>query len=371
MESSCWRAWQTGYRKLVPVLPILVAIGCGALVLGVLTGTAAKYVTSKNSVPLAMWWDGQHNTSFGWSTTLPSNVTELVVMHHRADSNYTAPDLVVVSCTFSDLQKFWQHTAELTCSLLLFGAYGDPHWYGRARLDPNTTLVWQINDVVKQLNNGNGTEAMVVPVRLGIQDYAGKNTLVNYPHSKLPFELFVSVALLDERGVVAGDQPGVLFELLHGYNAMFYFDPLRAQAEPYLHQSTVLVVHAQLMMDGVSVALLYALLVVMWVVTAATVLATLVWCWSPVVGEEHGTHDLLAFSGALLFALPTMRQLWPLAPPGGTLFDIFGIYAQLLCIGVSIFAQLVRRMVTDWAGLHKGTRNKPDKQADTGPALLS
>jgi hypothetical protein len=58
---------------------------------------------------------------------------------------------------------------------------------------------------------------------------------------------------------------------------------------------------------------------------------------------KHG--DILAFGGALLFALPTMRGLWPAAPASGTLFDALTIYPQLMLITVALMMLLAKKYV--------------------------
>jgi hypothetical protein len=55
----------------------------------------------------------------------------------------------------------------------------------------------------------------------------------------------------------------------------------------------------------------------------------------------HG--DILAFGSALLFALPTMRGLWPAAPSGGTLFDSLTIYPQLMLIAFALMLLLLKK----------------------------
>jgi hypothetical protein len=56
---------------------------------------------------------------------------------------------------------------------------------------------------------------------------------------------------------------------------------------------------------------------------------------------KHG--DILAFGSALLFALPTMRGLWPAAPPGGTFFDSLTIHPQLLLIAFALMLLLFKK----------------------------
>lgn len=85
---------------------------------------------------------------------------------------------------------------------------------------------------------------------------------------------------------------------------------------------------------------------IMWILSSLVLVVSACLCCWPWGSETVRSHsiDLLAFSGALLFAIPTMRTLWPAAPPAGTAYDIVGNYGQLLVVGCSC-SLIIFRMV--------------------------
>lgn len=82
----------------------------------------------------------------------------------------------------------------------------------------------------------------------------------------------------------------------------------------------------------------------MWCLAALVLLS--VACLFPTTwtidSERDTAMNILAFSGALLFAIPTMRSLWPAAPAAGTAFDISAVFGQLLVVGCSCGLLMIR-----------------------------
>lgn len=81
----------------------------------------------------------------------------------------------------------------------------------------------------------------------------------------------------------------------------------------------------------------------MWVLAAMTCILSMVWC---MLGKpnEHMPFDLMCFSAALLFALPTMRQLLPGILGAGTKFDTLNLFGQLWLIAASIVLQVLKML---------------------------
>jgi hypothetical protein len=73
-----------------------------------------------------------------------------------------------------------------------------------------------------------------------------------------------------------------------------------------------------------------------WLLAAGTLLAAV---YRTCMRKAPST-DLLAFAGALLFALPAIRAFWPLAPSSGTGLDIIGLFAPLFVVTFAVLILL-------------------------------
>jgi hypothetical protein len=300
----------------------------------------------------SVFWDADSQGDPPLDVSHSGNLTRLVRAYHDPGYNDTHDfDAVGLNCKFSNLQDVWFHKAELVCSMVFFGSYAQRTFFNHARVHPNETLVVQVNAKHLKLKNGDVPEPLYLILDLGVQGHSGNNSFAAYPTNKMPFDLYIGAWKVISNGSATRRVP-LLFELTYGFNPMFSVAPtLHA---PITLRDTMLLIRGQLYIDSLIVGLLDVLQTVMWVLAVATLFASFVWVWSPStrqhhpLGEGRGAVDLLAFSGALLFALPQMRLLWPLAPPSGTRFDILHIYGQLACVSLAIVVQLIRRVMYDW-----------------------
>lgn len=254
-----------------------------------------------------------------------------------------------------DLQtwkSYWYHKAEVACSVVRVNLSQYPD---------NTVLSVQINNKLLQLGDGAVPDLVVQPLLLGLQSYSGEGSFAAYPRNKLPFELGLTAWLNTTFEPVKGEGHmidaklqlvPILFTFVYGF---FAVHDARIHGAT-LDGNTTLLVTGDVGMTQLCQGLVVAMFCFTWLVTGCAVIAAFIWCAAHQrtrgsragVGEEHGADDLLGFCGALLFALPTIRTLWPLAPPGGTRLDILGIFAQLVCLSIAIVFLLIRRIVYDW-----------------------
>jgi hypothetical protein len=230
--------------------------------------------------------------------------------------------------------------ADVVCQTAFWGRYAKPPSYRRAQVPENSVLVVEYTEYASaRFQDGDNQIATTFSTGLkvdgtghtGPQECHGSTA---YPSMRLQMSISPMVYIQGPQEW----QPVPFVALLDGRRPLM-FQVKEVNCTPRMEPNAPLMLELTgvLSMDQLSRQLLYAMIVFMWVLVLCTLAATL-W-WLTETADTSIKTDLLAFSGALLFALPAMRGLWPVAPQGGTGIDVLTIQAQLILLSFCIILQ--------------------------------
>jgi hypothetical protein len=310
-------------------------------------GSAMSYTTSAT---------GQAYTCsdvFCNSTWLPDPY-ELDERWMQNDS-WAGPSLIVISCWVTGIDTIYLNIA-LACNPASWGKYAYPAG-NRVRLAEDETLVMQLGTSSTSMKDGDALSIINVSLGLGIEGNRRKAGPSGYPYIKLRYEFFVHVYIQRNNPANVTHVP---FLFLFEYSYIPMYDISQSKCVSFGGYSHGFATVGNVSMNRVAKDLLTVLYIVMWFLAGLTAWVALVSVCIRNTSEAVGDRlvsdrvGLLSYAAALLFALPTMRQLWPSAPPAGTIMDALTIYAQLILVGMAIVLLLLRRLYDDSKPLKEG-----------------
>jgi hypothetical protein len=267
-------------------------------------------------------------------------VTNIMPAHARMHPG-REPDMVQVDCRFETVD-FSTRKAGLLCVVILWGNLTKPPTYTGLKLPQNQSLIIDIGLTSLELADGAYPTLQELTIPLGSSRDQLQDSTLLYPHTQMSWGVKINAYTWDN----ATDKliSGVpLTVSMSAYQLPLFQVDISCTIVDETHQPGMF---AQLTVSGTvalsifSVRLLHGMQAAMWAMAGLAFVTTVWWAFR----EEKLRFDLLAFQGTMLFALPTMRQLWPAAPPGGTSADVMHIYAQLLLISCGIVILLLRML---------------------------
>lgn len=255
---------------------------------------------------------------------------------------------VCVMCWFTNIDTT-HYKAEVTCVTNLFGNFSKTRSYSMANVPPSKQLVVKFEQGFRALNLKDGDMPEAVTFLVGLNALPARSA-AHYPNMVFNYSLPISAYLSNQTGGHETVAPLVLW--LH----LAYMPMYQVQENVCVRsdENTTLVVQGVLAIDTYSQSLLIAMQVFMWFMALFTFAATLVsfvWRFMRNHDLSESVALLLPFSGSLLFALPTMRGLWPAAPPSGTVYDVLNIYSQLMLIAFAVILQLAFLVIEKIKGI--------------------
>jgi hypothetical protein len=270
--------------------------------------------------------------------------------------------MVTTDCRFVGID-FTYSKAQLLCFTAFWGSYSRAPTFTRLKLPPNTTLVVEYNmQSASTFSDGDMAAATTVELPLGDAaqgDNSKAATSAMYPYTILSWDLRFTayINFTNANGTEQTDLVPYTVELTAQNIPMYQMYNIDCE---WFVAGNALRITGKVALDETCLAMLTVMQAVMWMLAAATLIATIWWLLLPVSqgGDSGVNYDLLAFSAALLFALPAVRQLWPAAPSGGTVADVMHIYAQLLLISFAIMLQLGKFLYAESSS--RPTSSTPD-----------
>lgn len=286
------------------------------------------------------------------------NLNELLSQSFAA-----GPDILAVQCWVLRVDAT-AYTAELACRLWFFGNYSKPPSFTRLDLSrlwpPNSQLVVEFTSSTSTtLSNGENSQLHQFAVQLASDMDTYAESALMYPAMRLSFKLLLSAYVINDttkdlvlpvrdasvapanirQAAPPYPQVPLSASLTANYMPLYEVEKLRCFQN---EGRRMLVLTGVIVVDNLSRKLLVAMNVMMWALAASSFTACVWWILAPV--GTATTYDLLSFAGALLFALPAMRGLWPAAPVGSTLLDLLCIWPQLMLISFGIIGVLAKNM---------------------------
>lgn len=282
-------------------------------------------------------------------------------LHDLLSHSFAAgPDMLAVQCWVLKVDTT-AYTAELACRLSFFGNYAKPPSFTRLDLSrlwpPDSQLVFEFtSSLYTTLSDGEGSQLNQFTVQLASDMDAYAESALMYPAMRLSFKLMLGAYVINNTTkdlvLSVGDASANISQATPPYPQVPLSASLTANYMPLYEverlrclqnkAQRMLVLTGIIVVDNLSRKLLVAMNVMMWALAASTFTACVWWIMAPV--GTTTTHDLLSFAGALLFALPAMRGLWPAAPVGSTLLDLLCIWPQLMLISFGIIGVLAKNM---------------------------
>jgi hypothetical protein len=253
--------------------------------------------------------------------------------------------MVTTDCRFVNVD-FTYYKAELLCFTGFWGKYSKPPSYSRLNLPKGQNLMVEHNVHSSSVfEDGDMAVATTVVIPLGDDDYKkGVGAPDMNPRTNLSWNILFSAHTNFTAEDNATEQTAAVpyaVELTLPNIPMYQMYNVSCE---WLNASSAIRITGKVALDETCLDMLQVMQGVMWMLAGATFTATVWWMLHPVsqCGEKAVKYDLLAFSAAMLFALPQVRGLWPAAPPGGTVADVMHIYAQLLLISFAILLQIAK-----------------------------
>jgi hypothetical protein len=168
----------------------------------------------------------------------------------------------------------------------------------------------------------------------------------HYPNVALPFSLLFAARWWDEANatyLVGIDEPPVVVVLQLMPMPTCRISGLKCDSTTYPDGLSYYSMSGLIQLSSLVRDMVRSLNACMWCLAAMTCATSVVWCVLA-KPKECANFDLMGFSGALLFALPTMRGLLTAAAPAGSQYDVRGlnIYGQLWLLVVSIMLQVLK-----------------------------
>lgn len=295
------------------------------------------------------------NTTCGHNRDSCCSPTDLFQLQMDVWEPLNQTDIITLWCWFTDVQMT-QYTASMTCALEFWGKYnnmvamppglvnGTPGL--RAEREGWQLVVW-LDRQKTVVSAGDYPGYINLPLSLG-GDLPGQINSEWYPFVLLPFQLSYIVFWSADNGTTAVDDVPVPLSL----QVDFDFIPMYQTSATCQRNQNVLqwsMVNGTIRINSMfSVVVVPVFNVVTWALATATFSMSVIWAGSGITKHPprhmDAPYDLLSFSGALLFALPSMRELLPAMPNGGIWYDFTNIHAQLWLISAGILAQIVRMM---------------------------
>jgi hypothetical protein len=246
--------------------------------------------------------------------------------------------VVTIDCRFASIDlTFCQAT--LHCAAGFWGSFSKPPTYTRLNMPAGSTLVVQYNHFSSSVfQDGNISKAETIVVPLGDDNSMEEGTAM-YPDTKLSWELLLTAYTHRDSSVDDTIQlVPIIVSVQAQYIPMFQINNMSCK---WSSDNSALNITGQITIDSTSYHLLIGMQGAMWAMAGSVFVVTVSWAIaSPMIPASDVKYDLLGFSAALLFALPAMRSMWPVAPPSGTMSDVMHIYAQLLLVSFAIILQL-------------------------------
>jgi hypothetical protein len=231
--------------------------------------------------------------------------------------------------------------AGITCNPELFGNITMPPSYRRYYSDALLQLEFN-GQISQQLETGGRVQSVTFVIPLTPVPQRGLSIVAAYPGylAGLSFDVSVYQSLNFTSALIP-----LVVTFKHSHLPLHEVVGVQCLLLNYTSNGTsdvypIVLFSGNVELDQLSVNLLLCTQICMWFVALGTLAAALLWVFS---NDSQGVAcDMLAFSAALLFALPTMRQLWPAAlqAAGGTLADVMNVYAQLMLTALAIVLQL-------------------------------
>lgn len=273
----------------------------------------------------------------------------------RREDGSAGRDLISVSCWLTNLDITY-YTGTLNCLVEFWGVWSGPYntWQlprnlrGMAAGNNSTTAVEAGASLVLDINGqasvfAPGDTGISKQLTFGLGDVdrdARPPEVAGYPFIRLPFA-FRLQAYLRQRGepgnVYILPQVPVMLRLSYGYLSMYHIERLQCLGRMPDHAVGIKgVVH----IDKLTLRMVANVLnPAMWIMAVTVLCASIVWLF---IRHENAFIGLESVAASLLFALPTMRDLLPVAPQSGTRHDFVNIYAQLVLVGTAVFLALFK-----------------------------
>lgn len=296
------------------------------------------------------------------------------VLEPRWQSNASlteAIDLITVWCSFTSLDVSF-YTATLSCNVAAWGRFDNRGrfaalpWPNMFQNTPqnatlsrrkvadaaeaiNATLVLQIGSNAVEVENGD-LPPQALEVKLSLGSWWARPRQVNveyYPNFALPFTLAFQ-AWWDQGNDTQPDpsdiEPPVVVQMDFNYHPMYMIHDADCSSTAYSDANKTYLMEGFIHLSPVAMNGATSLNACMWLLAATACALTLLWCLLA-KPQEYMHVDLMCFSGALLFALPTMRGLLPAIPAAGTRFDVLNVYGQLWLVTCSIALQAIKMLL--------------------------
>eukprot|EP00245_Coleochaete_scutata_P003207 TRINITY_DN1462_c0_g1_i1.p1 TRINITY_DN1462_c0_g1~~TRINITY_DN1462_c0_g1_i1.p1 ORF type:complete len:402 (+),score=0.97 TRINITY_DN1462_c0_g1_i1:183-1388(+) len=254
--------------------------------------------------------------------------------------NNETQGLLTLYCNIVNID-FVSGTVSVRCQTGIYGTYRDRSTMNTVSVpqgkNANSSLVVVFGEQQSKYRSGDVVQSFVVTSSFIIDE---TRSIFMYPMMFGRVFLSVSAFWLDPDG----STHDAAFAWKLGHYVPPPYSPLvpdQAQlARPYNRSlPTVFVFSADLELDVFCKAIAIILILVVWV----TVLFLSVKAWTVTLRGEETRYDLLAACGALLFALPAMRDMMPGYPPLGILMDLCTILWQLIIVCILFLIFLFNR----------------------------
>jgi hypothetical protein len=250
-------------------------------------------------------------------------------------------DVIILVCYFSEANLPFD-TVKLTCTATGWGKFDNSGVF-----NSNTPLNLWVADTKVDLNHGDVSVQFTVEMLLG--GASEEVDVTQYPGFRLPLGLWFrawwdqSLSVGGKQDVTNMREAPVVLQLGLDYSPSFVVSDPECKNTTYNDGSMFYWLEGGVSLGVAARTGITSINVCMWILAGLACSLSILWC--TLSEPPRYMHvDLMCFSGALLFAIPTMRGLLPAAPAAGTMYDVLNVYGQLWLVTISIVLQVVKMM---------------------------